>query len=98
MATAGGTGDHGLFDPRTGHRPSGVGSVTVVTAPAAGATALAAALRVLGREGAADYARRHADVGVLWLEPAGEGVRAWAWNLDAVTPEPGLRVEWETSP
>ena len=98
VATAGGTTGQPLFDPRTGRPAAGEGSVTVVTAPAPGATALAAALRVLGREAAADYARRHADVGVLWLEPAGGTLRAWAWNLEAVTPEPGLRVEWQKAP
>lgn len=91
VATADGT-----IDPRTGHGLSGEASVTVVTAPAPGAPALAAALRALGRDGAADYASRHADVGVLWLEPADEGVRAWAWNLDAVAAAPGRRVEWQT--
>jgi thiamine biosynthesis lipoprotein len=94
VATAGGAAGADLVDPRTGRRPGGEGSVTVVTAPAPGAPALAAALRVLGRDGAADYARRHTDVGVLWLEAAGDGLLAWAWNLDAVTAEPGLRVEW----
>jgi FAD:protein FMN transferase len=96
VATADATAWPVAIDPRTGHGLSGEGSVTVVTAPKPGAPALAAALRVLGRDGAADYANRHADVGVLWLEPAGEGVHAWAWNLGAVTAEPGLRVEWQT--
>lgn len=95
VATAGGPD---LLDSRTGRRPSGEGSVTVVTTPAPGAPALAGALRVLGRDGAAEYARRHTDVGVLWLEPEGEGVRAWAWNFGAITPEPGLRVDWMTTP
>jgi thiamine biosynthesis lipoprotein len=98
VATAGGTGGRDVLDPRTGHHPAGEASVTVVTAAAPGAAALAAALRVLGRQGTADYARRHADVGVLWLEPSGDGLRAWAWNLDAVTAAPGLRVEWPTAP
>lgn len=95
VATVGGPD---LFDPRTGRRLSGEGSVTVVTAPRPGAPALAAALRVLGRDDAAEYARRHTDVGVLWLEPEGEGVRAWAWNFGAIAPEPGLRVDWQTAP
>ena len=98
VATAGDGADDALFDPRTGRRPAGEGSVTVVTAPAPGALALARALRVLGREGAADYARRHPGVGVLWLERTTDGVRAWAWNLAAVAGEPGLRIEWQEAP
>jgi FAD:protein FMN transferase len=98
VATAGGTGGHAVFDPRTGRGVFGDASVTVVSSPAPGAPALAAGLLVLGRDGAADYAHRHTDVGVLWLEPASDGVRAWVWNLTAFTAEPGLRVEWQDAP
>jgi FAD:protein FMN transferase len=98
VATAGGIADRDLFDPRTGRRPGGDGSVTVVGAAIPEVRAIAEALRVLGRDGAADYARRHPDVGVLWLEPSGDVLQAWSWNLDALSVEPGLRVEWREAP
>ena len=100
VATAG-TGSEGtalVIDPRTGQRPPGDASVTVVERTALRVRALAEALLVLGRDGAAAYARAHPATGVLWLEPLEGDVRAWAWNLGRVQPEPGERVDWMTGP
>ena len=87
-----------LLDPRTGRPVADEASVTVVGRPASRVRALADALRVMGRSAAATYARAHRDVGILWLEPQSDGVRAWVWNLDKVEPAAGLRVEWMSNP
>jgi hypothetical protein len=31
---------------------------------------------------------------VLWLEPDGDTVRAWRWNVRAVRALPGAAVRW----
>jgi thiamine biosynthesis lipoprotein len=87
-----------VLDPRTGQSPPGEVSVTVVGRSALRTRALAEALLVLGRDRAQEYARAHPEAGVLWLEPLDGGVRAWAWNLGRIAPEPGVRVEWMTEP
>ena len=87
-----------VLDPRTGRRPPGEASVTVVERSAVRVRALAEALLVQGRDGAEAYAGAHPEAGVLWLEPLGGDARAWAWNLGRIAPEPGVRVEWMTEP
>lgn len=87
-----------VLDPRTGLPLAGRGSVTVVAPSATRADALSTAFLVLGRERSAEWWRRHPSVGVLWLEPDGAGVRAWAWNLPSAVALPGARVIWRTSP
>jgi thiamine biosynthesis lipoprotein len=88
------------IDPRTGESARGQASVTVIAPSAARAGALAAALLVMGRDGAEAHARARPDLGVLWIEPAGDlaSVRVWAWNLGTIEPRPGVRVEWMTHP
>ncbi len=88
------------IDPRSGEPVRGRARVAVIAPSAARAGALARALLVMGRDEAESYARAHRDLGVLWIEPAGDFVslRVWAWNLGAVTPEPSTRVEWMTRP
>lgn len=87
-----------VLDPRTGQLPLGEASVTVVGRSVLRVRALAEALLVQGRDDAERYARAHPEVGVLWLEPLGGGLRAWAWNLGSIATEPGVRVEWMTEP
>jgi thiamine biosynthesis lipoprotein len=89
-----GAGAPPVLDPRTGRPAPGGVSVTVVTARAERARALAEALVVMGRDGAEAYSRAHPEVGVLWLEPASEGLRAWRWNLGALEPVSDTRIEW----
>jgi len=97
-ALSGREGTARVLDPRTGQLPLGEASVTVVERSALHARALAEALLVQGRDDAAAYAHAHPGTGVLWLEPLDRGVRAWVWNLGRVLPEPGVRVDWMTSP
>lgn len=97
-ARSGREGSARVLDPRTGQLPPDGISVTVVERSALRTRALAEALLVLGRDDAAAYARGHPDTGVLWLEPLDGGVRAWAWNLGRVLPEPDVRVDWMTQP
>jgi FAD:protein FMN transferase len=97
-ARTGRDGDARVLDPRTGQRPLGEASVTVVERSALRVRALAEALLVQGRDGARAYASAHPGSGVLWLEPLGGALRAWAWNLGRIAPEPGVRVEWMTEP
>ena len=70
-----------ILDPRTGRPVEAAGSVTVVARSATRADALSTALFVMGRERAGEFAARHPELGVLWLEPQGATVRAWKWNL-----------------
>ncbi len=88
------------FDPRSGQPVRTRASVTVIAPEATRAGALAAALLVLGRDGAEAHARSHPGLGVVWIEPAGdfESVRVWAWNFSAIEPAPAVRVEWMTRP
>ena len=97
-ARSGRDGTARVLDPRTGQRPLGQVSVTVVARSALRVRALAEALLVQGRDGARAYAGAHPEAGVLWLEPLGGDVQAWAWNLGRIAPEPGVRVEWMTEP
>ena len=97
-ARSGRGGTARVLDPRTGQLPLGEASVTVVERSALRVRALAEALLVQGRDEAGAYASAHPETGVLWLEPLGADVRAWAWNLGGVAPEPGVRVEWMTEP
>jgi thiamine biosynthesis lipoprotein ApbE len=97
-ARSGRDGDARILDPRTGQLPLGQASVTVVERSVLRVRALAEALLVQGRDAAEAYAGAHPETGVLWLEPFDGDLRAWAWNLGRVAPEPGVRVEWMTAP
>jgi thiamine biosynthesis lipoprotein len=97
-ARSGCEGTARVLDPRTGQLPLGEASVTVVERSVLRVRALAEALLVQGRDDAEAYASAHPETGVLWLEPLDGDVRAWAWNLGRVAPEPGVRVEWMTEP
>lgn len=92
--TAGGTRHGHVLDPRTGRPAPTAASVTVVCRSATRADALATALLVMGRERAAGFLLAHHDVGALWLEPAGDAVRAWRWNLSEVATAAGATVRW----
>ncbi len=86
-----------ILDPVTGMPVRTGATVSVVARSATRAEAVAAALLVMGRDRAAAFAAAHAGLGVLWLEPAGDGLHAWAWNLPALEVEPDVRVVWMTS-
>jgi len=83
-----------ILDPATGDPIQRAGSVTVVARSATRADALSTALFVMGRERAAAYATAHPEIGVLWLEPVEQGLRAWRWNLDDLSAEAEATVEW----
>ncbi len=85
-----------VLDPRTGRPVATRASVTVVAPSGTRADALSTALLVRGREEAAAWCRGHPADGVLWLEPAGDAVRAWAWNVGTATAAAGARVIWMT--
>ena len=56
------------------------------------ADALSTGLLVMGRERAQKFAELHPEIGVLWLEPANNGVQAWKWHFPAgATLESGVR-------
>lgn len=92
--TAGGMRYGHILDPRTGRPSPATASVTVVGASGTRADALSTALLVMGRDAAAAFARDHPDVGVLWLDPGPNGVRAWRWNLSGARAVPGAPVRW----
>jgi thiamine biosynthesis lipoprotein len=83
-----------IIDPGTGEPVPRSGSVTVMARSASRADAISTALLVMGREAASAFAKEHRDLGVLWLEPDGDIVRAWKWNLPTARAEPGTRLEW----
>jgi len=85
-----------ILDPATGDPIPRAGSVTVVARSATRADALSTALFVMGRERARAFARAHPEIGVLWLEPAEQGLRAWRWNLNDASAEAEAKVEWMT--
>lgn len=87
-----------IIDPRIGAPLVSRATVSVVTRSAARASALSTALLVMGRERAFEFAGRHPEIGVLWLEPDGDQVRAWVSNLPAVTDEPNVRIHWVREP
>jgi thiamine biosynthesis lipoprotein len=82
-----------ILDPRTGEPVASNASVTVVAASATRADAISTALFVMGRERAAEFAAAHTEIGVVWLEPAGQGVRVWKWNLESVAAARGAHLE-----
>lgn len=90
----GGTWYGHVLDPASGFPVPTGGSVTVVTRSATRADALSTALLVRGREACERFAAEHPDVGVLWLEPDGAGVRAWRWNLPGAAAAAGAKVDW----
>ena len=69
-----------VLDPRTGLPVESRAAVTVVARSGTRADALSTALLVMGREEAARWCHEHPADGVVWLEPRGAAVRAWAWN------------------
>ena len=85
-----------LLDPRTGMPVRSDASVSVVSRSATRANALSAALLVMGRESAAAFVAGRGGLGVLWFEPEGDRIHAWAWNLPALAAEPGIDVVWMT--
>jgi thiamine biosynthesis lipoprotein len=91
---AGGRRHGHVLDPATGAPIPTRASVTVVAASATEADALSTALLVMGRARAAEFATRHPELGVLWLEPGNRRVRAWKWNLSTAAALPGTTMEW----
>ena len=82
-----------ILDPSSGRPLATRATVTVVAPSATRADGLSTALLVMGRESAFALARRHPEVGVLWIEPDHGLLRAWKWNLSA-TAEPGVAIRW----
>ena len=81
-----------VLDPNTGRPVDTRASVTVVAASGTRADALSTGLLVMGRERAQKFAELHPEIGVLWLEPANNGVQAWKWHFPAgATLESGVR-------
>jgi len=70
-----------VLDPRTGQPLGTRASASAFTSSATRADALSTALLVMGRDRARAFADTHPGLGVLWLEPAGDRVRAEAWGL-----------------
>lgn len=87
-----------MLEPRTGMPLLTEASVSVVARSATRAAALSSALLVMGRERAAAFTAAHGGLGVLWLEPGEDGLRAWAWNLPSVAAEPGVNIRWMSRP
>lgn len=83
-----------IFDPETGRPLETEASVTVVGPTGTRADAFSTALLVMGREDAAAFAAAHPELGVLWLEPAGNAVRAWKWNLPSARAAEGVTLDW----
>ncbi len=71
-----------VLDPYRGQPLETRASVSVWAASGTRADALSTALLVMGRDAAGEFAAAHRDIGVLWLEPAGRRVHAYAWHLD----------------
>jgi thiamine biosynthesis lipoprotein len=87
-----------ILDPRQGVPVMSDASVTVVCDSPSRADALSTALLVMGREGALAFARAHPGIGLLWLEPDRDAVRAWRWNLPRASAEAGADVQWNDAP
>ena len=87
-----------ILDPHTGRPLRTDASATVVAASGTRADALSTALLVMGRERALEFARAHPELGVLWLEPGPEGVKAWSSNLPTAAAAPGAAVQWMSRP
>jgi thiamine biosynthesis lipoprotein len=87
-----------VLEPRTGLPVRTEASVSVVARSATRAAALSSALLVMGRERAAAFTAAHGGLGVLWLEPGEDELRAWAWNLPSVAAEPGVNIRWMSRP
>jgi FAD:protein FMN transferase len=83
-----------VLDPRTGVPVPTDATVTVLCGSATRADGLSTALLVMGRERAAAFVLVHPEVGVLWLEPEGDRVRAWRWNLSGARAARGAAVRW----
>ncbi|TMQ67458.1 MAG: FAD:protein FMN transferase [Candidatus Eisenbacteria bacterium] len=82
-----------ILDPSSGRPLDTQATVTVVAPSATRADGLSTALLVMGRERALALARRHQEIGVLWIEPDHGLLRAWKWNLSAIA-EPGVAIRW----
>lgn len=83
-----------VLDPRTGRPVATRAAVSVIAADGTRADALSTALLVMGRAAAARFAAAHPELGVVWLEPAARGVRAWRWHVSDLSPAPGVPVAW----
>jgi thiamine biosynthesis lipoprotein len=81
-----------VLDPRTGVPLRTRASVSVFAASGTRADALSTALLVMGRDTAGTFAKRHPELGVLWLEPTGRRVHAFAWNLDIAEITPAITL------
>jgi thiamine biosynthesis lipoprotein len=88
-----------VLDPRTGQPVATRASVSAWAPSGTRADALSTALLVMGPARAAEFAREHPSIGVLWLEPIGRRVRADAWNLEIleVVPQVDLIIHSPTS-
>ena len=83
-----------VVDPRTGFPVPTDATVTVLCGSATRADGLSTALLVMGRERTAAFALAHPEVGVVWLEPEGDRVRAWCWNVSGTRAAAGAAVRW----
>src|SRR5262249_44207194 len=70
-----------VLDPRTGEPLGTRASASVLTLSGTRADALSTALLVMGHDRGHRFAAAHPELGVLWLEPSHDRVRAEAWNL-----------------
>lgn len=86
-----------LFDPFAGAPIRSQASVTVIAPSATRAQGMANAMLVMGRDRARTFTLAHPDLGVLWLEPSGDELDAWAWNLPSVETIEG-RLHWRERP
>ncbi|HYM80307.1 MAG TPA: FAD:protein FMN transferase [Candidatus Limnocylindria bacterium] len=87
-----------VLDPASGRPVMTAASVTVIGPSATRTDAISTALLVMGRERAGQFARLHPELGVLWLEPVANEVRAWKWNWDVATAVPAANVKWIDTP
>jgi len=85
-----------MFDPGAGAPLRTPASVTVVAASATRAQGIATGMLAMGRDRARNFALADPDIGVLWLEPVGDELHAWAWNLEVEAIEG--RLHWREQP
>jgi thiamine biosynthesis lipoprotein len=95
FTTVGGRRQGHILDPRTGMPVVFAGSVTVVAGSATRADAISTALLVMGRDAARRWASHHREIGVLWIEPNGQDLAVWKWNLADVEASSDVRVSWK---
>ena len=71
-----------ILDPRTGWPVEGMLSVTVTAPTATEADALSTAFYVMGLDAAADYCRKHPEIGAILVPPLKEGRTLTPWILN----------------